>query len=60
MEKERLNAWTFLPLKYEILAKPIMNKVVVLMPPAVESGEPPINIKKQEIALPAIDKLSWL
>ena len=34
--------------------------VVVLIPPAVEIGEPPINIKTQDTAFPAVERLSWL
>ena len=36
-----------------------MNIVVVLIPPAVPIGEPPINIKTALIVLPAVDNEFW-
>ena len=36
--------YIFIPLITDIVAKNMVPKVVVLIPPAVEPGEPPINI----------------
>ena len=43
-----------------VLSSKIINAVVVLIPPAVESGEPPMNIKTQLKILPTKEILSWL
>ena len=51
---------TFLPVKYETIARTMMYKVVVFTPPAVDSGEPPMNINKQLATLPTVEILSWL
>jgi len=44
-----LNTMGFLPVYKEITAAMITNKVVVLIPPAVDNGEPPMNISAVEI-----------
>lgn len=53
----RLKAVILFPCKNLTKHKAMMKTVVVLIPPAVEIGEPPININKQLIILPAMDKL---
>ena len=53
----RLNAVIFLPCKNLTKHKTMMKIVVVLIPPAVEIGEPPINMNKQLMVLPATDKV---
>ena len=52
----RLNAVIFLPCKNLTKQRMMIKIVVVLIPPAVEIGDPPININKQDTALPAGDK----
>ena len=55
----RLKAVMLLPCKNLTKQRMMMKIVVVLIPPAVEIGEPPMNMNKQLMVLPATDKLFW-
>ena len=59
-EMRRLNTdVSFLPVITEKVEKIMIKNVTVLIPPAVPTGEPPINMRNREIIVEGSVRFSW-